>query len=67
MVGAPPPFPTSGKQKSPDETTATSSPDQSQTAGLNKRCSNRRLRDELQVALRYPRFNIGLPNALTTR
>jgi hypothetical protein len=36
-------------------------------AALNKRCSNRRLRDELQVALRYPKIQIGLPNALTTR
>jgi nucleoside-diphosphate-sugar epimerase len=52
MVGAPAPF---------------TSSEQSPSASLNKRCSNRRLRDELQVALRYPRFNVGLPNALTTR
>jgi nucleoside-diphosphate-sugar epimerase len=41
--------------------------EESPSANLNKRCCNRRLRDELQVALRYPRFNVGLPNALTTR
>jgi nucleoside-diphosphate-sugar epimerase len=35
-------------------------------AGLNKRCSNRRLHEELQVVLRFPRFNVGLPHALTT-
>ncbi|HLJ11274.1 MAG TPA: NAD-dependent epimerase/dehydratase family protein [Planctomycetaceae bacterium] len=32
---------------------------------LNKRCRNRRLRDELQVALRYPRIELGLVAALT--
>jgi nucleoside-diphosphate-sugar epimerase len=37
------------------------------SAGLSKRCSNRRLRDELQVVLRFPKMNIGLPHALTTR
>ncbi len=36
------------------------------SAGLNKRCSNRRLHEELQVVLRFPRMNIGLPQALTT-
>jgi nucleoside-diphosphate-sugar epimerase len=35
-------------------------------AGLHKRCSNRRLHEELQVVLRFPGFNIGLPHALTT-
>lgn len=33
---------------------------------LNKRCSNRRLHAELQVAFRYPTIEIGLPQALTT-
>jgi nucleoside-diphosphate-sugar epimerase len=37
------------------------------STGLNKRCSNRRLHEELQVVLRFPRMNIGLPQALTTR
>ena len=37
------------------------------SAGLNKRCSNRRLHEALQVVLRFPRMNIGLPHALTTR
>jgi nucleoside-diphosphate-sugar epimerase len=52
LIGAPAPFALS---------------EQSPTSNLNKRCCNRRLRDELHVVLRYPRFNIGLPNALTTR
>jgi nucleoside-diphosphate-sugar epimerase len=34
---------------------------------LNKRCCNRRLHDELKVVLRFPRMNVGLPHALTTR
>jgi hypothetical protein len=55
MIGAPLQFASS--EQSP----------QSPTTNLNKRCCNRRLRDELHVVLRYPRFNIGLPNALTTR
>lgn len=32
---------------------------------LNKRCSNRRLREDLQVVLRFPTFKHGLPLALT--
>lgn len=52
MVGVPDPF---------------ASTEQSPTPNLNKRCCNRRLREELHVALRYPRFNLGLVNALTTK
>ncbi|MFN0053333.1 MAG: NAD-dependent epimerase/dehydratase family protein, partial [Planctomycetales bacterium] len=33
-------------------------------APLNKRCRNRRIREELQVALRYPTLAEGLPAAL---
>ncbi len=36
------------------------------SVSLNKRCSNRRLRDELQVAFRYPTIHTGLPHATTT-
>jgi hypothetical protein len=32
---------------------------------LGKRCSNRRLREELQVELHYPTIESGLPAALT--
>lgn len=35
--------------------------------GLNKRCRNRPLREELQVAFRYPTIHVGLPQALTTK
>jgi len=34
------------------------------TAGLNKRCRNRRMKDELHVALRFPTFEEGLPNGV---
>ena len=69
MVGAPPPFrvAVNGKQTEQCETGLAASPQQSPSTNLNKRCSNGRLRDELQVALRYSRFNLGLVNALTTR
>jgi nucleoside-diphosphate-sugar epimerase len=36
------------------------------SAGLNKRCSNRRLHEDLHVTLRFPGMNVGLPHALTT-
>ncbi|MEX0702837.1 MAG: NAD-dependent epimerase/dehydratase family protein [Planctomycetales bacterium] len=36
----------------------------SRTGGLNKRCSNRRLRAELGVALRYPTIAEGLAHAI---
>jgi len=36
-------------------------------SNLNKRCSNRRLHDELHVTLRYPTVRIGLPMAMTVR
>ncbi len=42
-------------------------PDQSTASNLNKRCGNRRMRGELHVALRFPRYNLGLVNSLTTR
>jgi nucleoside-diphosphate-sugar epimerase len=57
MIGAPVPFPAKQEAESVE----------APFANLNKRCSNRRLRDHLHVALRYPRFNIGLPDALTKR
>lgn len=34
------------------------------SGGLNKRCSNRRMKTELQVRLRYPTIESGLPAAL---
>ncbi|MEX1232072.1 MAG: SDR family oxidoreductase [Planctomycetaceae bacterium] len=34
------------------------------TSGTNKRCSNRKLRDVLQVELAYPTISTGLPDAL---
>jgi nucleoside-diphosphate-sugar epimerase len=81
MVGAPAPFPSPAKGRraggghrfeenwSPrmGEHSSSTLPDQSQSSSLNKRCDIRRLREELRVALRYPRFNLGLVNALTTR
>lgn len=42
-----------------------SSPGAARTCGLNKRCSNRRLREELKVTLRFPTIADGLPHALT--
>lgn len=34
------------------------------SGGVNKRCRNRRMRDELKVELQYPTFSEGLPQAL---
>ena len=53
LIGAPPP------QTMPAAGIAVDS------AALNKRCSNRRVREELKVVLRYPSIEIGLPAALT--
>jgi hypothetical protein len=38
--------------------------DDAESTGLNKRCSNRKLRAELQVTLRFPTIDSGLPDAL---
>jgi nucleoside-diphosphate-sugar epimerase len=35
------------------------------SAGLNKRCSNARLRDEFGEILQFPGIELGLPNAVT--
>lgn len=52
LVGAPPPRFDPG-----------SSPSRG-SGGINKRCCNKRLREELQVALRFPTITAGLPHAL---
>ena len=67
MIGAPVPFPSSGEglPESGEPVPATS-PEQPHPSNLNKRCRNRRLREKLQVDLQYPRFDVGLPNALAT-
>jgi nucleoside-diphosphate-sugar epimerase len=49
------------------DTVATAPSPESPPANLNKRCSNRRLHDELQITLRFPNVHIGLPMALTAR
>jgi nucleoside-diphosphate-sugar epimerase len=38
--------------------------DETQLQGLNKRCCNKKLREELQVELAYPTIKTGLPHAL---
>lgn len=40
--------------------------DAGRTHGLNKRCTNRRLREELGVDLKFPTIATGLPDAITT-
>ena len=40
---------------------------ESPPTNLNKRCSNGRLHEELQLTLRFPNVRIGLPMALTAR
>ncbi len=52
LVGAPPPRFDPG-----------SSPSRG-SGGINKRCRNKRLREELQVALKFPTITAGLPHAL---
>lgn len=69
LIGAPSPFPPSarpGRVSATDATSATAIADASGT-GLNKRCQNRRLREELHTTLRYPTFRVGLPDALVMR
>ena len=34
------------------------------SGGINKRCSNRRLREELGLSLAYPTISVGLPHAI---
>ncbi|MDB5347656.1 MAG: dependent epimerase/dehydratase family protein [Schlesneria sp.] len=34
------------------------------SGGINKRCRNKRLREELQVTLQFPTITVGLPHAL---
>lgn len=36
------------------------------SGGINKRCSNRRIREELNLALNYPTITAGLPHAIGT-
>lgn len=36
------------------------------SGGINKRCLNRRMREELKVALAYPSISVGLPHAIGT-
>lgn len=61
LVGAPEPFPRlrrAGDESARGETAASPS-----IAGLNKRCNNRRLHEELHVVLRFPDIHSGLPDA----
>jgi nucleoside-diphosphate-sugar epimerase len=73
LIGAPPPrsgvLPPSGRggQGGSGEMVSPAPKSEPQPANLNKRCSNRRLHDELRVTLHYPTVRIGLPMALTTR
>ncbi|MBS0267070.1 MAG: SDR family oxidoreductase [Planctomycetes bacterium] len=55
QIGAPPPFPESGIVAAPT----------SDALELNKRCRNRRMREELGVQLQFPDFRSGLPDALS--
>jgi nucleoside-diphosphate-sugar epimerase len=52
LVGAPPPRFDPGSNPSRG------------SGGLNKKCCNKRLRDELQVTLQFPTITAGLPHAL---
>lgn len=36
------------------------------SGGINKRCLNRRIREELKVVLAYPSISVGLPHAIGT-
>jgi nucleoside-diphosphate-sugar epimerase len=69
LIGAPHPFPRSarsGRVSTRDSTGATEIGEPIGT-GLNKRCQNRRLREDLEMTLRYPSFRVGLPDALVMR
>lgn len=70
LIGAPPPFPPAATGVDDDSQPAplplvplAPSP---AAASLNKRCNNRRLREELRVDLRFPDIQSGLPDALAT-
>jgi nucleoside-diphosphate-sugar epimerase len=62
LIGAPPPFPTGASRR--DDAARTTANTGSTNTNLNKRCNNRRLRDELRVDLRFPDIQRGLPAAL---
>lgn len=61
LLQAPPPV----FQAVADDETATSATVLSAEASLNKRCSNRRLHEELRLELLYPSAQEGLPQALS--
>jgi nucleoside-diphosphate-sugar epimerase len=71
LIGAPPPrtgvLPpfARGGQGGSGEVAVTASSSEPPSTSFNKRCSNRRLHDDLQVTLRHPTIHIGLPMALT--
>lgn len=63
LLGAPPPhFARGADAESKSKSTRPNSTERA--AGLNKRCNNRRLREELGVELQYPSIWEGLPGAM---
>lgn len=63
LLGAPlPHFATAGDAESKSKSTRPSSTERA--AGLNKRCNNMRLREEMGVQLQYPSIWEGLPQAI---
>ncbi len=65
LIGAPAPFPPLARGgQGGSRGIATASSD---VANLNKRCDNRRLEEELQVDLRFPDIQSGLPDAFDER
>ncbi|HEY3964907.1 MAG TPA: SDR family oxidoreductase [Planctomycetaceae bacterium] len=62
LIGAPDPFPPLARGGARGMATASSD-----VTHRNKRCHNRRLEEELQVNLRFPNIQTGLPDALAQR
>jgi nucleoside-diphosphate-sugar epimerase len=64
LIGAPDPFRSAQEKRMCEEAARSATTAAPSNAGLNKRCNNRRLREELRVVLRYPDILSGLPDAM---
>ncbi len=51
----------------PQPTFVDAEPNSAESRQLNKRCCNRRIRDELGVELVYPNIEVGIPHALSNQ
>lgn len=66
LIGATAPWPGAAGTRRKGARVTAPEPAPPSAGNLNKRCNNRRLREALQVVLRYPNIRLGLPDSLTS-